>query len=367
MNEKHHKFDDIDEQKGKGRKYNQRMKHFLVLQYLLRETDEGHFAPTIDIVNYLKTQGIYAEPRSIYKDIEEINIAMVMQEDECTIEEAWNALQEDEDLITIANKHKKGFYVRRRPMDVRDVRLAAECIHAAKFISQRQSDNLIEDIAANLSVHQRNSINFEVHLVGRVKTNSKTIMDAIDTINEARNCKEKISFKYQKYVIQDIKKQVERRHGERYAVSPYALIINEGNYYLLAFDDKRQKMMTYRVDRMKDVKHVYEPREGAEAFEQIDLEGYAKRVFSMYGGKEERVDIQFITPLLDTVIERFGTTDTFYGLIDKDHFYVSTHVEISDQFFGWLSGFGKRAKLTAPLNVVEQYKAYLDKIRNMYE
>ena len=64
------------------------MKHFLVLQYLLRETDEEHCAKTSDIVDYLKTQGIYAEPRSIYKDIEEINIAMVMQEDECTIEEA---------------------------------------------------------------------------------------------------------------------------------------------------------------------------------------------------------------------------------------------------------------------------------------
>ncbi len=360
-------FKDVDDQAGHGKKPNQRMKHFLVLQYLLRETDEEHFAKTADIIDHLKTQGIYADPRSIYKDIEEINIAMVMQEDECTIEEAWNALQEDEDLITIANKHKKGFYVRRRPMDVRDVRLAAECVHAAKFISQRQSDNLIQDMAANLSVHQRNSINYDVHLVGRVKTNSKTIMDTIDTINEARNCKEKISFKYQKYVIQDIKKQVERRHGERYEVSPYALIINEGNYYLLAFDDKRQKIMTYRVDRMKDVKHVYEPREGAEEFAQIDMEGYAKRVFSMYGGKEERVDIQFITPLLDTAIERFGTTDTFYGVVDKDHFYVSTHVEVSDQFFGWLSGFGKRAKLTAPLSVVEQYKAYLDKIRNMYE
>ena len=40
---------------------------------------------------------------------------------------------------------------------------------------------------------------------------------------------------------------VERRHGERYAVSPYALIINEGNYYLLAFDDKRQKMMWMKI------------------------------------------------------------------------------------------------------------------------
>lgn len=367
MNEKHHKFDDIDEQKGKGRKYNQRMKHFLVLQFLLQATDEEHFVGTDGIIEHLNSLGIYADRRSIYRDIEDINIAMVMQEQECSIEDAITALQEDEDLITIANKHKKGFYVRRRPMDVNDVRLAAECVHAAKFISETQSKSLIKNLTYNLSESQSKSIEKDVYLVGRVKTNNKTILHAIDIISEAQNNQEKISFKYQKYVIQDIKKQVERRHGERYAVSPYALIINDGNYYLLAFDDKRQKMMTYRVDRMKDVKPLHEPREGAAAFAQIDMEGYAKRVFSMYGGKEERVDIQFITPLLDTAIERFGTTDTFYGLVDKDHFYVSTHVEVSDQFFGWLSGFGKRAKLTAPLSVVEQYKAYLDKIRNMYE
>jgi predicted DNA-binding transcriptional regulator YafY len=200
-------------------------------------------------------------------------------------------------------------------------------------------------------------------------------MNNIATINDAMSrhmdgephTPEKISFKYLKHSISDMSKQVERRKGARYTVSPFQLLINDGNYYLLAFDDYAQDMRTYRVDRMKDIRFTDVPRDGDDIFKKIDLRTYTKRVFSMYGGKEERVDIQFITPLLDTVIERFGTTDTFYGLIDKDHFYVSTHVEISDQFFGWLSGFGKRAKLTAPLNVVEQYKAYLDKIRNMYE
>ena len=57
-----------------GKKPNQRMKHFLVLQYLMQETDQDHPATVEDITEYLKSQGIYAERRSVYKDIKEINI-----------------------------------------------------------------------------------------------------------------------------------------------------------------------------------------------------------------------------------------------------------------------------------------------------
>ena len=47
--------------------------------------------------------------------------------------------------------------------------------------------------------------------------------------------------------------QIERRRGETYTVSPFQLIINDGNYYLLAYDAQKQGMRTYRVARMKNV------------------------------------------------------------------------------------------------------------------
>ena len=47
-----------------GRKYDQKMKLFLVHQYLMRETDEEHFVSAQDIVEYLQENfGIYAEHR----------------------------------------------------------------------------------------------------------------------------------------------------------------------------------------------------------------------------------------------------------------------------------------------------------------
>ncbi len=107
---------DFEVKDGKGRKPNQRMKHFLVLQYLMENTDVNHPAKTQEIVDYLKGDcGIYTERRSIYKDVEEINIAYVMQELKCSYEEAVEELEVDEDLATIRYRHKSGFYVARRP------------------------------------------------------------------------------------------------------------------------------------------------------------------------------------------------------------------------------------------------------------
>ena len=87
----------------------------------------------------------------------------------------------------------------------------------------------------------------------------------------------------------------------------------------------------------------------------------------MFGGKKKRrVTIRFLFTLLDTAVERFGTRDAQYSMVDDKHFTVNAEVEISDQFFGWLLGFGKRAKILYPADTVDEFRAYLDKVREMY-
>lgn len=79
--------------------------------------------------------------------------------------------------------------------------------------------------------------------------------------------------------------------------------------------------------------------------------------------------IRFINPLLDAVVDRFGNEkgSIWYEKLDDGHFTVSAPVEISNQFFGWVLGFGNRAKILEPPAVVDQFAAYLDKVREMYE
>ena len=78
--------------------------------------------------------------------------------------------------------------------------------------------------------------------------------------------------------------------------------------------------------------------------------------------------IRCINKHLDTVIERFGTDRSYVQYVKDDdhHFTVTAKVVVSEQFFGWLLGFGKQMKLVAPDEAVEQFNAYLDKVRGMY-
>jgi hypothetical protein len=370
-----------------GKKQNQKLKPYLVQQYLLKNTDEDHVASAYDIIDFLEQCGVAAERRSIYRDIEDINKVMWLMEnkqddeDGIDIDAAEEALVSDEndaEKTIVYQKHAKdkGFYVRQRRYDPNDIRLLAECVYSAKFLSQGQADRLANVVCEFVSKYQAEKIRHDAFLTDRVKTSNKAVLNNISTINDAMSRRldggphdpEKISFQYLKYSISDMGQQVERRKGQKYTVSPYKLLINDGNYYLLAFDDYAQDMRTYRVDRMKNVHFTGEPREGAEAFAAIDLKSYTKRVFSMFGGKQERVVIRFINPLLDAVVDRFGNDrgSVWYEKLDDTHFTVTTQVEVSDQFFGWVLGFGKKAKILEPPAVVDQFAAYLDKVREMY-
>ncbi len=361
-----------------GKQVNQKLKPYVVLQYLLKYTDENHAKSASDIIGYLDYCGISAERRSIYRDIDDINRILLMLQENTGLDDGMLAEVDEEErneLKTILyDKNKKGFYVRQRNFDLNDMRLLAECVYSAKFIAEGQAKRLVDVVCDFVSEEQAKKIRHNVFLVDRVKTDNRSVMNNIAIINEAMShhldgayhAPEKISFKYLKHSVGDIQTLEEQRKGARYTVSPFQLLINDGNYYLLSYDEKYHDMRTYRVDRMKDIRFTGEPRDGEEEFQAIDLKIYTKRVFSMYGGKECLVEIRFINPLLDSVVDRFGTKDVQYGKYDETHFTVTTKVEISDQFFGWILGFGKKAKLLYPENVVEQFKGYLDKIRGMY-
>ncbi len=367
-----------------GKQNNQKLKPYLVLQYLLKYSDENNAKSAFDIIGYLEECGLCAERRSIYRDIEDINRISLMLEEETDLDDVDMMFAEaeesgDEEAINdlkliLYDKNKKGFYIRQRKYDLNDIRLLAECVYSAKFIAEGQAKRLVDVVCEFVSEPQAQRIRHNAFLTDRVKTDNRGVLNNIAAINEAMSTNidgqphtpEKITFKYLTYSVGDMRQQVERRKGASYTVSPFQLLINDGNYYLLAFDEQRQDMRTYRVDRMKDIRFTGEARDGAEAFEAIDLKTYTKRVFSMYGGEQKLVEIRFINPLLDAVVDRFGTKDVQYAKVDDKHFGVTAKVEISDQFFGWLLGFGKKAKLLYPDDVIDQFRAYMDKIRGMY-
>ena len=360
-----------------GKRPNHKIKPYVILQYLLKNTDINHVESAQEIIGYLEECGIEAERRSIYQDIKEINRVALMLERDCSLEEIEEDIDEDEKLI-VYDEHRKGFYVQphKRKYDQDDIRLLAECVYSAKFIAEGQAKRLVSAVSEMGSYYEAEAILHDAFLTDRVKTMNKSVLNNISTLNTAMSkafegqphTPEKITFKYLKYSIHDLSQQVERKSGAVYKVNPFRLMINDGNYYLLAIDDSSGKMRTYRVDRMKNVNLTGEEREGDEEFRKIDIRTYAQRTFSMYEGKQEHVQMQFITQLLDTVVERFGTgREVQYFSKGDRYFTVTTDVKVTDQFFGWILGFGRKAVILSPKSVVDEFTAYLDKVRTMYK
>lgn len=62
------------------------------------------------------------------------------------------------------------------------------------------------------------------------------------------------------------------------------------------------------------------------------------------------------------MVDRFGTKNVQYAKADEGHYTVTASVEISDLFYGWLLGFGRKMKLVWPENEVEKFKAYVERI-----
>ena len=332
----------------------QKLKILYVANFFLENSDENHAVTANDILDYLREEcSIEAERRSIYRDI---------------------ALLRDEFGMDIDGGAGGKYRLMSRQFDQNDLRILAECVHAAKFISASKAKELVETIGEFGSIYQSESLQQEVFLIDRVKTTQKGIFNTISTINRAMAKRldgkphkpQKISFKYMVHTIDDVNSMVEKHHGKLYKVSPYKLLINDGNYYLLAYDSHSWEMRTYRVDRMKDVEILPEPCDGQRAFEQIDLQTYTQRVFSMFGGDKKTVSMQFENHLLDSVIDRFGTKNVSYSKVDDDHFSVSVEVELSNQFYSWLLQFGEKAKITHPKAVVNKMRKFLESMVEQY-
>ena len=362
-----------------GRKPSQRLKAYLVMQFLLNNSDKDHPVKTAQIIDYLKDKcHIYAESHSIYQDIKEINIVALMLKEKCTFYKAFDMMAgdcNDDSKLVIYDKSRRMYYVNdnMRIFSKDEIYMLIQCIYTSSFISKSVAQSLISLISNNMSIYQAKAIKNDVFTIDREKTFDRDLMYNVASINSAMfegydddgyHMPEKIAFTYMRYSFNYVNKRVERHQSKTYTVSPYKLVINEGKYYLLAYSN--EKMRTFRVDRMKNIVPTGERREGEEAFNENDIRSHIISSVSMYNGEQQEVTIRFVKSLLDTVIDQFGIKGIRYEKTDNQHFTVTTTVDISEQFFGWLLRFGNRAKIQSPTSVVKEFTEYLDVVRKMY-
>ena len=84
------------------------------------------------------------------------------------------------------------------------------------------------------------------------------------------------------------------------------MVWNKDNYYLLCFSNGHADTVTYRLDKMDDVKVDETEREPHPEYEKFNTDEYRKQVFSMFGGELCNVTLLFEPSILSDMFDRFG-------------------------------------------------------------
>lgn len=324
----------------------QKAKTLMVAKYLWERTDESHGVTAAEIVDYLEDEyGIVAEEHSIYRDI---------------------AALRDEFGMDIDGGRGKKYRLVSRDLDYDDLRTLAECVYATRFITENQAARIVQALGAFCSDYQKEALEGETFVGNRTRTEERSVLLNASEIRNAIRNKRKISFQYSTATIDNVQKTVFRKNGQRFIVSPYCLLVNEGNLYLLSCTDWGE-IFTHRVDRMRNVRLSTLSRIGQSEFDKLGIQNYLRRTFGMFKGDRQRVTMAFENGLLDAVVDRLGTENILYYPDDKKHFSVNAEIEVSPQFFAWIFGFGDKARIKTPLPVVEEMKKYLNTVSAVYE
>ena len=140
---------------------------------------------------------------------------------------------------------------------------------------------------------------------------------------------------------------------------------DDENYYLVAFDSQAGIIKHYRVDKMTEISSTEEDRDGLDAYQALDMAVYARKVFGMFSGEEESVQLRFENHLVGAVLDRLGQ-DVFIIADGDDHFTVRADVVVSPQFFAWVTGFGAAAQIIGPDDVVEKMRQHINSVAALY-
>lgn len=322
----------------------QKLKLLYLMKILLQKTDETHGITMPEIISELNAYGISAERKGLYNDMECLRTY---------------------GMEIAGYQEERAYYYKvvDRQFELAELKLLVDSVQSAKFITTKKSRELIEKITGLASKYEATQLNRQVYMAERIKTKNEGIYYNVDAIYNAIAENVKITFQYFQW---NIKKQMELRHdGALYQVSPWALSWDDDNYYLIAYDEKEEKIKHFRVDKMLHIVMTEEKREGRWVFKEFDIAVYARKMFGMFDGEEEMVKILCHNSLAGVMIDRFGK-DISLIPVDEEHFSVTVRVAVSRQFLSWVMALGEGAKIIGPDVVVEQVKTEVERLVRQY-
>ena len=323
---------------------NQRLKMLYLQKILAEETDQNHGLSIQEIIHRLEEYGVNVDRKTLYKDFD-------------ALERYGLEILSEQDGRTVL------YHLSDRTFELPELKLLVDSVQASKFITEKKSRQLIRKLESLVSNQEAKHLHRQVLITGRVKAINENIYYNVDLLHEAINQGKQIRFHYGQW---NVKKQIElRRGGAWYQASPWCLMWDDENYYLVAYDSEDEKIKHYRVDKMLNLSITSLAREGKTQFRQFDAAQYTKQMFGMFGGDVMRVTLEGRNDMVGVLIDRFGKDITVLPK-DKESFIAHIEVAASRHFLGWIIALGDGIRITGPESLVRQMKEEAKRLSEVY-
>ena len=319
---------------------NQKLAILYVLDYLERESDEKHPVTADTLIAMLDRHNISCERKTIYSHIA--------------------ALQDYGVDIETRRGKSGGYYIASRIFELPELKLLIDAVQSSRYLTEKKSRELIGKLCQQCNRHDASLMHRDLVIDRRVKSMNETIYYNVDAIQEAISQGKQITFRYFDWGIDG-----KRHYRDRdYQASPYGLCQDNENCYLLAHSH-RHGITHYRVDRMSDIQLSEEKRTPCPELTGSNLIQHANQLFQMYSGETQNVKLRFHRRLTNVVVDRFGA-DLMMIPDGEDHFVFTVPVAVSPLFLSWVIGFGDKAQILYPQNVVEQCRELCRQVMAQY-
>ncbi len=329
-------------------KLNQKLKLLLVLDLLLRESDEYHPVDIEKILLYLRNHGVVCERKSVYNDI--------------------GILKEFGYDILYTKTPKSGYFVATRDFEEAEIRLLCDAVQAANFISPKKSALLCEKILKLLSTAQAKEIKRQVYVESRPKSTNEELYYTVDKLNRAIRNGKKVSLLYRRRIITE--KSAVEYEEKTHILSPYGMIWKDDHYYLVGNNVKYDNIMVLRVDRIRGLEVL--ETEPIRPFSEVspyktyfDTADYAKTHFNMFTGTTERVELICRNVLIEAVLDRFGE-DIHIVRVNDDKFKLTVDAAVSEGLVSWIMQFGGKMQVSKPKTLKKMVTDRASEIMKLY-
>lgn len=316
-----------------------------ILNVLKKYSDEEHKLSAVEIQRKVKEiYDVDIDPRTIRRNINLLKFKLEYD-------------------ISTREENGQGYYINRNPetdFEPGEVRAIIDTFSYANYIVPSISKTVIQKCKNMQNIYENRKLRDYKIYANDTKTDNMEVIKNIEDISESIQNLSKIEFEYWKYTMDEkIKKEIVSTPK----VTPYALVYNKQEFYMIGIKEGQENFYNYRLDRIKNLKQLEEKRTISKTSKEI--REYAESLVEMFGGEKEEIEVICKDVLLDTVFEDFGK-EIDVKKIDNKTFKVKIQANVRGFKF-WAMRNMDAVEVLKPITLRNEIKEIIQDAEKRYK